>query len=315
VLAVCSNPTIDRLVVLDELRPGTVARARENRAYPAGKSVSAARGSRANGTRPAVLALLPAGGSGWYLETLRGEGVDVAAHTDPGQVRESIIVIEDAGRVTVLNGTGAPVDAETWDGFVGKAVALVRPGTWVVCSGSFPPGVEPPALAAFVADVAAAGGRLALDTGPAWMPAALSGSALPSLVTPNLAEAEGILAGGDAVEHTWVGPDALRRARAAAIALRATGIESAVVTAGSAGLAWASGHASGELCGQQVRVRNPIGAGDAFTGGLVARLEQGLPFADAVAWGMATSCAAIEQWAPGGADAGRVAAHHAAITA
>ncbi len=309
-LAICPNPTIDRIVVLGELRPGTVDRARENRAYPAGKSVSAARGGIANGARPAVLALLPFEGSAWYLDTLVAEGMDVAAHSCPGRVRESIIVIEDDGRVTVLNGAGAPVDAATWEGFVDAVVARTRPGVWVVCSGSFPPGVRPEALSGLVAAVAGAGGRLALDTGPAWMPAALAGPALPALVTPNLAEAEAILTSGEAVEHTWVGADALDRAARAAAGLRARGLGSVVVTAGSAGLAWSAGDAEGVLTGQQVVVRNPIGAGDAFMGGLVARLEQGLPFGAAVAWGMATSCAAIEQWSPGAADPVRVDHYH-----
>ena len=312
-LAVCPNPTIDRLVVLAELRPGTVERVRESHAYPAGKSVSAARGGLANGAHPLVLALLPVTGSPWYLETLRAEGMDVVAHAYPGTVRESIIVIEDGGRVTVLNGTGAPVSAVAWEAFVDLAMARTRPGDWVVCSGSFPPGVGPGALAGFVAGVTGAGGRLALDTGPAWLPHALSGPALPSLVTPNLAEAEAVLAGGAEVENTWVGVDALPRAEAAARGLHARGIASVVVTAGSAGLAWATDAGSGSLPGQPVAVRNPIGAGDAFTGGLVARLEQGLGFADAVAWGMATSCAAIEQWSPGGAPADRVEHFHALI--
>ncbi len=312
-LAVCPNPTIDRLVVLKELCPGTVDRARENHAYPAGKSVSAARGSRACGGDPEVLVLLPATGADWYLSALRAEGLDVAAHVYPGAVRESVIVLEDSGRATVLNGTGAPVDAQTWEAFVDAAVARTRPGGWVVCSGSFPPGVGPEALTGLVAAITGAGGRLALDTGPAWLPQALLGPVLPALVTPNLAEAEAVLAGGAAVENTWVGAGALDRAAAAADALHRRGVASVVVTAGSAGLAWAGDDSSGCMRGQQVTVRNPIGAGDAFMGGLVARLEQGLGFADAAAWGMATSCGAIEQWSPGGASAARVEHYHGLI--
>ena len=72
---------------------------------------------------------------------------------------------------------------------------------------------------------------------------------------------------------------------------------------------------AGVLPGQKVNVRNPIGAGDAFLGGLVSRLEAGLDFAEAAGWGMATSCAAIEQWSPGGATARRVAHFHHLITA
>lgn len=309
-LAVCPNPTIDRIVVLGELRPGTVDRARDNRAYPAGKSVSAARGSLANGAHPEVFVLLPEDGSSWYLDTLRAEGMDVTAHFYPGAVRESIIVIEDAGRVTVLNGAGAVVEPRTWNAFAAAAVARITPGEWVVCSGSFPPGVGAEALSAFVAAVVDAGGLLALDTGPAWLTHALAGTARPALVTPNLAEAEAVLAGGAAVENTWVGDGALGRAEAAATSLRALGIGSVVVTAGSAGVAWATAEGVGRLPGQRVDVRNPIGAGDAFTGGLVARLGRDAAFPEAVAWGMATSCAAIEQWSPGGASADRVRHFH-----
>ncbi|MGV8910365.1 MAG: 1-phosphofructokinase family hexose kinase [Propionicimonas sp.] len=313
-LAICPNPTIDRLVILDSLEPGTVQRVRANRAYPAGKSVSAARGCLANGASPQVLALLPTVGADWYLATLRAEGMDVTAHPCAGAVRESIIVIEDAGRVSVLNGPGAPVTAETWDAFAQAATAGLSAGQWVICSGSFPPGVGPEALAGLVAAIAATGARLALDTGPAWMPLALHGPALPTLITPNLAEAEAILTGETTPEETGVVTDALARAAAAAAGLHERGVEAVVVTAGSEGLAWATRDGAGALVGQPVAVSNPIGAGDAFLGGLVSRLEAGLPFVEAAAWGMATSCAAIEQWAPGGARAGRVAHFHRLIT-
>lgn len=313
-LAVCPNPTIDRLVVLGELVPGAVVRARRNLAFPAGKSVSAARGCLANAASPEVHVLLPTEGSAWYLDTLRAEGMDVTAHAYPGNVRESIIVLEDSGRVSVLNGSGAPVSDEEWTDFVTAVSGRISAGEWVICSGSFPPGVGPAALVGLVAAVAAAGGRLALDTGPAWMAAALSGQALPALITPNLAEAEAILSGESAVEPTAVGSDALQRAEAAAAGLHGLGIAAVVVTAGSAGLAWAGAEGTGSLAGLPVAVRNPIGAGDAFLGGLVSRLEQDVPFAEAVAWGMATSCAAIEQWSPGGADAGRVGYFHDLIS-
>ncbi len=184
-LAICPNPTIDRLVILDALIPGTVDRVRENRAYPAGKSVSAARGCLANGAAPRVHVLLPTSGSDWYLDTLRGEGMDVTSHPCPGAVRESIIVLEDDGRVTVLNGPGAPVSDTGWDEFVQASTAALRPGEWVICSGSFPPGVGPEALAGLVASIAATGARLALDTGPAWMPLALRG---PCAARPDHAE-------------------------------------------------------------------------------------------------------------------------------
>lgn len=313
--AICPNPTIDRLVLLGELVPGRVDRARQNQAHPAGKSVSAARGARANGVEPDVRVLLPEQGSQWYLASAAAEGLALRVHLVPGTVRESIIVLEDSGRVSVLNGTGAEVSATDWADFVEGALAGLAADEWVVCSGSFPPGVGPDAVASLTARVADAGGRLALDTGPGWLTAALAGSGRPALISPNLAEAESILSGRIAPEPTSVESDALDRAVVAARGLRALGVPSVVVTAGSAGLAWADPEGSGTLAGLSVVVRNPIGAGDAFLGGLVARLEQGMPFADAVRWGMATSAAAIEQFSPGAAEAGRVLVHHQAITA
>ncbi|MBK9697903.1 MAG: bifunctional hydroxymethylpyrimidine kinase/phosphomethylpyrimidine kinase [Propionibacteriaceae bacterium] len=310
-LVVCPNPTVDRQVLLGELLPGTVERARENQAFPAGKSVSAARGCLANGASPEVHVLLPRGGSAWYLQTLQDEGMDVTARLIPGVGRESIIVYEDSGRVTVLNGAGARVSAGEWEAFVAAVCDRIPPGGWVICSGSFPPGVGPEALVDLVTRVAKAGGKLALDTGPVWLPAALP--ARPWLITPNLAEAEAVLSGEADSEPVEVGAAALERAVKAAAALHARGIPEVVVTAGSAGAAWCTDDGSGRLAGLQVEVRNPIGAGDAFMGGLVSALERGEPFAAAVRWGMATACSAIEQWVPGGAVAERVGLHRARL--
>lgn len=310
---ICPNPTIDRLVLLGELVPGRVDRARENQSHPAGKSVSAARGARANGVRPDVRVLLPEQGSPWYLEAATAEGLALRDHLVPGTVRESIIVLEDSGRVSVLNGTGAEISPADWTAFVASSLAGLDAGEWVVCSGSFPPGVGLAAVGALAGLVGRAGGRLAMDTGPGWLSAALSERALPDLISPNLAEAESILSGRIGPESTSVDADALARAEVAARGLRGLGVASVVVTAGSAGAAWADRDGAGTLAGLPVAVRNPIGAGDAFLGGLMARLERGERFADAVAWGMATASAAIEQFCPGAADPARVLVHHHAI--
>ena len=180
-------------------------------------------------------------------------------------------------------------------------------------SGSFPPGVGLAAVGSLAAQVAGAGGRLAMDSGPGWLSAALSEPVLPDLISPNLAEAESLLSGRIGPESTSVEADALARAEVAARRLRGLGITSVVVTAGSAGVAWADPDGAGTLAALPVTVSNPIGAGDAFLGGLMARLERGERFADAVAWGMATASAAIEQYCPGAADPARVLVHREAI--
>ena len=311
-LVVCPNPTVDRQVILSAVEPGNVLRASENKAFPAGKAVSAARGSRANGARPEVHVLLPDEGADWYETTLRDEGMNVVSHRYPGVVRETILLYEDSGRVTVINGNGAAVEPERWREFVKAVCDRILPGGWVVCSGSFPPGVTEADVTDFVTRVVRAGGRLALDTGPTWLAAGIAGR--PALISPNLAEAEAVLSGADTPEPVEPGADALRRAELAAVKLQSRGVSHVTVTAGAAGVAWATPDGTGKLPGIEVDVRNPIGAGDAFLGGLLSWLEVGWSFPEAVRWGMATACAAIGQWSPGAASAEDAARYHARLT-
>ncbi len=311
-LVVCPNPTVDRQVILSAVEPGNVLRASENKAFPAGKAVSAASGSRANGARPEVHVLLPDEGADWYETTLRDEGMNVVSHRYPGVVRETILLYEDSGRVTVINGNGAAVEPERWREFVKAVCDRILPGGWVVCSGSFPPGVTEADVTDFVTRVVRAGGRLALDTGPTWLAAGIAGR--PALISPNLAEAEAVLSGADTPEPVEPGADALRRAELAAVKLQSRGVSHVTVTAGAAGVAWATPDGTGKLPGIEVEVRNPIGAGDAFLGGLLSWLEVGWSFPEAVRWGMATACAAIGQWSPGAASAEDAARYHARLT-
>jgi len=311
VLVVCPNPTIDRQVFLTALDPGTVLRASANTAFAAGKAVSAARGSLANGARPEVHVLLPDEGAGWYEDALRAEGINLTSHRYPGIVRETVLVYEDSGRVTVINGNGAPLERERWHEFVRAVCSRILPGGWVVCSGSFPPGVDTDDITDFVTRVNRAGGKLALDTGPVWLAAGIAGR--PMLVSPNLAEAEAVLSGLESPEPVEPGADALHRAELAAIKLQSRGVHYVTVTAGAAGVAWATPDGTGKLPGIEVEVRNPIGAGDAFMGGMVSWLEVGWSFPEAVRWGMATACAAIGQWSPGAASAEDAARFHARL--
>lgn len=310
-LVVCPNPTVDRQVFLTALEPGNVLRASDNKAFPAGKAVSAARGSLANGARPEVHVLLPEEGAAWYETTLAAEGMNLTAHRYPGIVRETVLLYEGSGRVTVINGNGAAVEPERWREFVKAVCERILPGGWVVCSGSFPPGVEAADITDFVTRVQRAGGKLALDSGPAWLAAGITGR--PTLISPNLAEAEAVLAGTDQPEPVEPGGEALRRAELAAVKLQSRGVAYVTVTAGSAGVAWATPAGTGRLPGIEVEVRNPIGAGDAFLGGLVSWLEVGWSFPEAVRWGMATACAAIGQWSPGAASAEDAARYHARL--
>lgn len=303
-LVVCPNPTIDRQVFVPSLVPGSVLRSSRNRALPGGKPVDAIRAMQAHGVNPPMLVLLPRENPD-YVGLLAREGIRAMGHLVPGHIRETIVLFEDSGQATVVNGQGANVTEDDWNDFCARVRELSEGEDWVVVSGSFPPGVPDNGIRQLVADIHSAGARVALDTGPAWMSAALPAS--PELITPNLAEAQQTLTGTAAVEAVEVDEGALDHATEAARQLVAAGVPHVVVTAGSAGTAWASGDLSGAYPIVAVDVLSPIGAGDAMIGGLMARLVQGSDFADAVAWGVATAASAVQQWVPGRASAQDVA--------
>jgi fructose-1-phosphate kinase PfkB-like protein len=147
------------------------------------------------------------------------------------------------------------------------------------------------------------GVRTLVDTAGPTLAVALDAG--PDVVTPSLAEAEGVLHG------TTVQPAAERsreehdRALRAARALVERGAGSALVTVAS-GIAVAEGSGEWWLDAPAADVRNPIGAGDSLVGGLVGSLERGEEFRSALRTGVAAAVASVETDLPGIVDPGRV---------
>lgn len=299
-LVVCLNPTMDRQVFVDEVTLGSVSRATSNRRLAGGKAVDVCRAMAAHGVVAPLLVALPARHDD-YLELLAGEGIPATLHEVPGDLRETIVLYEGSGRATVINGQGQQVTPEVWADITSELVTRAGLEDWVVLSGSFPPGVTGADVHDLVASLRRAGAKVAVDTGPAWLREALP--ARPDLITPNLAEAQQALTARFGVEAVEFGDEALEDARAAARQLADHGIGHVVVTVGSAGSAWATADADGTCAAMPVETVNPIGAGDAFLGGLLARLAAGSSLPDAVRAGTATAASAVLQWIPGRADA------------
>lgn len=296
VLVICPNPAIDRHIFIDELVPGGVLRSRATASFLGGKAINMVRAMAALDAHPELLVLLPGEGQD-CRQRLAEEGIESETVAVAGEPRETIIIHEEGGRTTVLNAQGATVAADDWQRFLDAVADRLHPGDWVVSGGSFPPGVDADQVRALVNLAHARGARIALDTGPSWLAAALP--AHPDLITPNLAEATATLTGAPVVESVSVGQEALDQAEAAARTLRARGAGIVVVTAGAAGVAWAEADGSGRLPALTVSVASPVGAGDAFLGGLLATWLRGESLDSALRWGTATAAAAVTQLTAG----------------
>ena len=299
------NLTIDRTAAIDELRPGEVLRLHHVAVTPGGKGLNVARAALAL-TVPATLVGFVPGHTGRAAAALIAEeGVALEGVPVGGEIRSTAVILETGGRATVLNEPGPAVTPVDWEAFEAALQRALGDHGVVVCSGSLPPGAPADGYARLVARARRAGRQALVDASGETLAAALAAD--PDVITPNLAEAEGLLHGraDEAVEAT---PDAPARAQAAAEALVERGARAAVVTAAAAGAAVAGGAGTTWLTAPRATPRNPIGAGDVLASALAAALERGDGLLDAVRSGMAAAAASVERPKAGDLDPARVRA-------
>jgi 1-phosphofructokinase family hexose kinase len=303
------NLTIDRTLTIAELRPGEVLRFESAAITPGGKGVNVVRAATALGGDAVLVGLVPGFTGAAVAAMLAHEGVALVGIEVGGEVRSSAIVLERSGRVTVMNEPGPEVRPEDWERYAAAVGERLAEHGVLACSGSLPPGAPEDGYAQLAAAAVAAGATAIVDVTGERLGAAVAAGA--AIVTPNLAEAEGLLH-GRADETVEAGdPEEVRgRACEAAAALVGGGARGAIVTAAAAGAAVAERGAGGAvwLPAPQVTVRNPVGAGDALVGGLGVALERGAPLARAAALGVAAGAASVETEKAGTLDGARAAA-------
>jgi 1-phosphofructokinase family hexose kinase len=299
------NITVDRTVRLAELRPGSVLRPYGATTTAGGKGLNVARVAAAFGRRATLVGFEPETDAAVLRRLFGAEPVDLVGVAVPGEARVATIYLEDSGRVTVLNEPGPTISAEAWGRYEREVAGQLASGRHqtLVCSGSLPPGVPDDAYGRLVALGRRAGVRVVVDAARAALAGTLSAG--PDAVTPNLAEAEGVLHGHDDEPVSETAPDVPLRACAAVRELCRRGARTAAVTAGAAGTAFGDARDVVWVSTMDVRVVNPIGAGDAFVGGLVEALDSGRTGVDAVTFAVATATASVEQELAGGVDPGR----------
>jgi ribokinase len=91
----------------------------------------------------------------------------------------------------------------------------------------------------------------------------------------------------EAAQLTGIDTSTLDGAQAAASHLVALGVTCAIITRGGEGAIWATAHDSGSIGVFPVTPIDTVAAGDAFCGGLVAALAEGLDIDEAMRWAAA----------------------------
>ncbi|HEY6932205.1 MAG TPA: hexose kinase [Marmoricola sp.] len=316
-LVVNPNLCFDRTLRVDAFEAGTVSRPSQVQVSAGGKGVNVLRTVRDLGESGGLVGFVAEEDGARLLALLDGEGIHTVPVPVAGGVRSATIILEDSGRATVLNEPGpvlGAADLTRLRHVVDEQLAAY--GGPLVCSGSLPPGLPVEAYGALTETAHAHGVPAIVDAARDALIATLPYG--PDLVSPNLAEAEGIVSGAvtEQVHAEELDLEEVRkRAVEAAEGLLERGARHAVVTAGAHG-AWAAGPGLDVwVDAPPVTVANPIGAGDSFAGGVAVALVRGLDWRDAVAHGIAVASAAVETVAAGRVDRARAEQLAAAVAA
>jgi len=286
ILTVTLNPMLDKTVLLDRLRPGTIHRASAMGAVVGGKGVNVSRQLLFLGSRS--LATGFAGGeTGRALRRmLSEEGIPERFVTIGGQTREGVTYREANGRVSAVFEPPHQVRSSEARELRDRCRSLLTRASWVVCSGSSPCRQTDTLFRLILRDARERGVRTALDSyGPALAQAVAS---RPTLLKANREE----------YESTF--DTRLRSTREIKSLLGGRiryGSEICIITDGARAV-----HASGEgrfyrILPPATRSVNPTGSGDSMLAGILLGLERGWDLARSLVFGVAAGVANASVWA------------------
>jgi 1-phosphofructokinase family hexose kinase len=283
IVTLTPNPSVDRTVSITDLQRGEVQRATASRIDPGGKGVNISRALTAHEAR--TLAVLPAGGPQGHLlaELLADAGIAVAIVPIAGSTRGNLALVEPDGTTTKINEPGPLLSSSELEALLSGAVdTLADQPSWLVGSGSLPPGVDDDLYAGLVRRCRDAGVSVAIDaSGPALRLAVAAG---PDLIKPNLEELE------ELVDQSL---NTLGDVLAAAADLVTGGVGTVVVSLGARGALLVSPSVTALAVAPVSSPLSTVGAGDALLAGYLYATGSGLSAVQALCAGVTWGAAAV----------------------
>ncbi len=275
IVTVTPNPSIDRTVTLGTpLTRGAVHRVTSATTEPGGKGVNVARALTLAGLD--AVAILPAADTDPIVAALQSSGVTYRCVPVTGAVRTNLAITESDGTTTKLNEPGATLDDSARNALTRAVVEAATDASWVVLSGSLPPGVPDDWYAEIVATLAPLACRVAVDTSerPLAALAASFGRAAPDVIKPNAEELAGLVGASPADLESAAAAGDPEPVVLAARQLIDRGARAVLVTLGAAGAVLVDATGSWMATPPPIKPRSTVGAGDSALAGYL-RAEVG----------------------------------------
>jgi 1-phosphofructokinase len=186
-------------------------------------------------------------------------------------VRTNLAVTEHDGTTTKLNEPGAALSSAGVAALTQSVVAAAESASWVVLSGSLPPGMPQNWYADIVATLAGLPCRVAVDTSGGPLTALVEGleRAAPDLVKPNAEELADVLGLSPQTLETAVAHGDPEPVVSAARTLLDRGVGAVLATLGAAGAVLVDHDGSWLATPPPITPRSTVGAGDASLAGYV----------------------------------------------
>lgn len=284
-VCVSVNAAIDKIAVVDRLRPGEIHRPTVLSMLPGGKALNVARAAASLGLPVRAVAVLGGHAGDWMEAALRTGAVTAHAVRVAGETRTCLSVLdEETGVLTEFYEPGLTMSASNWTAVEDALDAELDDdpsGSLVVLAGSLPPGAPVDGYSRLLGRAARVGARAVIDADRGALGEALA--ARPWLVKVNANEAAAAMGMTGTDEAVVVAAARAIHARTAGPVLVTRGLDGAVLIV-DAGDGWRVG-APPELG------RYPVGSGDSMLAGLVVALASGHPLPEAARRGGAVAAA------------------------
>lgn len=287
ILTITLNPTVDYCTTAPEIVPGPKLRCTDPQIDPGGGGINVARTVRNLGGHATALVAIGGATGAHLLQLLALEGVPTVAFQGPGETRQSMSVIDQSNGDQYRFVMPGPVWRED---DVPRALNSVDQAadedTFVVLSGSQPPGVAKDFPSILAAHVQGRDAKLVVDTsGPALFHLAEEPHEAIHVLRMDGAEGEALAGRPLATrEETAAFAESLVRSGVARIVIIARGEDGSVL---------ASDEGNWHSVGAKVPVVSKVGAGDSFVGAFTLGLAEGKPIEDCLRWGVAAASAAV----------------------
>ncbi|MBE7452918.1 MAG: hexose kinase [Kofleriaceae bacterium] len=291
VVTVTPNAALDQTLHVAALEPGTRQRVRRSHVQAGGKGVNVSRVLARLGV-PVRSVVVVGGVTGASIERdLAESGLVPIGVPAPGDSRTCTEIIDArSGQTTQLHGPGVRGDAGVARHLVETVEAACNGASWLALCGSLAEGLPIDIYALLIERARARGLRVALDTSGAALVAGWR--AAPEIVRVNADEVREVAGACSASCH-------------AARLLT-------VVSDGAGEIMASTPRSRLRIRPPAVRVRNPIGCGDAMLAGLLARIDAcGLD--DTLRFATALASADAESVCAGRPDIARARALEAAV--